>query len=578
MFSSSIGYLKYNITAKLLYRRLLALGASSLVPLGLGDDQHRSGYDAALDAWLPQLWTSLRSKFPLPVGVPLDSEPAPTDVSAQLHSKYRIALLPRPPEDAPVYDTPYEESVAAAAAIEALDAAASGLPAPSVSGPVASAPAAGKYYSAAAPFSSTLTLNSRVTADSHFQDVRLLEFSLEGSGIGFDPGDIIGIWPQQREDSVAAICLRCGLDPGACVSIESISTTTSTDQSSTNSISNGDSTSAISNLNGTTNSISDRGVVVRIGALIAGVLDISAAIPRRVFFQALAQHCPPGPHADRLAHFASPAGRDDCHEYTRREGRTVLEILSDFPTATLSLDWLLSYCPRLRPRKFSVASSLTFHPAKAQLLMAVVEWTTPGRRRRRGLCSTWLAGLAAGSKVALWVERGALHMPSDPSVPLILVGPGTGVAPFRAFLQDRLATVKGIKEQGNGEMAPAPCTLVFGCRNEHGDYYCWQEWEEMQREGVLDGPGKGLLTAFSRDSARKVYVQHRIKEHGAEIWGLLQQGAIVYVAGSADKMPSDVEAAFKAVVAEHSGLAPAEAERYVKRLEATGKYQVECWS
>jgi NADPH-ferrihemoprotein reductase len=101
----------------------------------------------------------------------------------------------------------------------------------------------------------------------------------------------------------------------------------------------------------------------------------------------------------------------------------------------------------------------------------------------------------------------------------------------------------------------------------------------MQAAGVLGGPpNNGLVTAFSRDTDKKIYVQHRIREHGKEIWGLLQRGAVVFVAGSADKMPGEVAAAFKAVVAEHGGMEWGEAEKYVKRMEATGRYQVECWS
>ena len=584
--------------AKLLYRRLSALGASSLVPLGLGDDQHRSGYDAALDSWLPQLWIGLRKKFFLPPELAI-KEPNPADVSAQLKPKYLVKILSEPPIDAPKYGSIYEEGIAASAAIESLDATAAGLSFSLVSASSNSstgtiATISGSSYTPAKPFFSTLSSNSRITAESHFQDVRLLELSLENSGIRFDPGDIIGIWPQQKEDSVAEFCSKCGLDPDAWVAIQSISSTSSSTSTTTSTkddinMSTIDSTAAKGTTNGNSenqNQIDNdnHSIALRIGAIIAGVLDINGAIPRRAFFQALAQHTPPGMHAERLTHFASPAGRDDLHEYCRREGRTVLEILTDFPQARLSLNWLLSYSPRLRPRQFSIASSLSLYPEKAHLLMAVVDWTTPGRRIRHGLCSTWLAGLDPGRKIAIWVERGALHMPTDPSVPLILVGPGTGVAPFRSFLQERLATLKSnntstlSSETLDSQPHLAPCILVFGCRNEHGDYYCRDEWEDMQRNGVLGGPGGGLLTAFSRDSASKVYVQHRIKQHGAEIWDLLQRGAVIYVAGSADKMPADVEKAFKVVVEEHGGMTSAEAERYLKRLEATKRYQVECWS
>jgi sulfite reductase alpha subunit-like flavoprotein len=176
----------------------------------------------------------------------------------------------------------------------------------------------------------------------------------------------------------------------------------------------------------------------------------------------------------------------------------------------------------------------------------------------------------------MWVERGALKFPpigqETEAPPVILIGPGTGVAPFRSYLQHRLYYKNIYKQQHH-------CVLLFGCRNEHGDYYCRHDWEEMQAAGVLAGPPEnGLLTAFSRDTDKKIYVQHRIKEYGKEIWELLQRGAAVFVAGSADKMPVEVAAAFTSLVSEHGGMEWGEAQKYVKRMEATGRYQVECWS
>ena len=155
-------------------------------------------------------------------------------------------------------------------------------------------------------------------------------------------------------------------------------------------------------------------------------------------------------------------------------GRTVLEVLQDFSSARLPLEWLVQACPRLQPRQFSIACSKAAHPHQAHITLAVVDYRTPFRRRKRGLCSTWLAGLqpgepnlqalhslvhylrllsalsctllesvkscgsvAPGAQVPVWVEKGVLHLPADPSKPLVMVGPGTGVAPFRAFLEER---------------------------------------------------------------------------------------------------------------------------------------------
>jgi len=125
---------------------------------------------------------------------------------------------------------------------------------------------------------------------------------------------------------------------------------------------------------------------------------------------------------------------------------------------------------------------------------------------------------------------------------------------------------------------PTPCTLFFGCRNEAGDFYFREEWVAMQAQGVLAPAPGGLVTAFSRDGPAKVYVQHRIRERRAEVWSALQAGACIYVAGSADKMPAAVAAAIEEVVAQQGGLARDQAAEYVRRLEVTGRYQVEAWS
>ncbi|PRW18319.1 NADPH-dependent diflavin oxidoreductase 1 isoform X1 [Chlorella sorokiniana] len=594
------GYPKYNVTAKKLFRRLEALGAHMLLPVGLGDDQHRSGYEAALDPWLAQLWPALRAAFPLPAGL---TEPAPTDTATELVSKYRVAWLSgqeaaaaqQAAEQASgVADgtrcawAAHAEALAAAAQFDRVEAAASGLPLPlqqqgaegqpsarAAGGPATTAGhgAGGTGYGPHHPYWARLTANKRITAPAHFQDVRLLDVDLGQSGISYEPGDVLAVVPQQPAAAVEALCRRCGWDPHAWVRVEAVlapaaaaaGEAASPAEAAQGSASSGAVASACS-------------CTVRLGALIAGALDVNGASPRRFFFQVLHQYVRGSElEEERLAYFSSPEGRDNLYEYNQREGRTVLEVLGDFKSARLPLEWLLQACPRLKPRYFSIASSLAAHPHTAQLAVAIVDWATPFKRRRRGVCTSWLAALdpeAQGEvRLPVWLERGALRLPPSPAAPLLMVGPGTGVAPFRSFLQQRQAALLA------GEVPrPAPCTLFFGCRNEAGDYYFREEWETMQAQDVLAPPPGGLVTAFSRDGPAKVYVQHRIRERAAEVWAALQAGAYVYVAGSADKMPAAVAAAIEEVVAQQGGMARDEAAAYVRHLELGGRYQVEAWS
>ena len=287
------------------------------------------------------------------------------------------------------------------------------------------------------------------------------------------------------------------------------------------------------------------------------------------------------------------------------------------------------------------------------------------------------SGVGEVPHVPVWVEPGALRMPADLQVPLIMVGPGTGVAPFRSFLWQRAAinqqqqmqtqelgeqqqwqqgagmyaqqhsqqqqwpghvlgseadhgSSNGFSQQqhhqqqqpggaGNLPGNPAACYLFFGCRGSQQDFYYAQEWQQLQQMGVLD-PEHGLVTAFSRErdvgdgqgdkgvgsvgviaefaaagaggrvevgnvngtsssSSKKVYVTHRIRECGEWLWPLLsQRGAVVYVSGSAEKMPADVLAALQDVVTEHGRVGSEAAAQYVRQLELRGRYLVEAWS
>jgi len=220
--------------------------------------------------------------------------------------------------------------------------------------------------------------------------------------------------------------------------------------------------------------------------------------------------------------------------------------------------------------------------------MAVVEYRTPWKRLRKGLCTTWLAGLgpaaaglgepkpslAPGAVVPVWVKGSELRLPEDAgrdaSVPIVLVGPGTGIAPMRSLLWERRSRAAGAGNSGGGG-----ALLFVGCRGE-GDFLYRDEWAELARAGVIGGGG--AVVAMSRAQGRKVYVQHKIRERGAEVWAAVEAGATVYVSGSANKMPSDVREAFVDVAARWGAMSAADAEDFVRKLELRARFLVECWS
>lgn len=171
----------------------------------------------------------------------------------------------------------------------------------------------------------------------------------------------------------------------------------------------------------------------------------------------------------------------------------------------------------------------------------------------------------------MWFQKGSLP-PPPPSLPLILVGPGTGCAPFRGFVEERAIQT--------ATDTTAPVMFFFGCRNKENDFLYKDFWlYHSQNGGVLsEVKGGGFYVAFSRDQKQKVYVQHKMQEHSQRLWNLLSEGAVVYVAGSSTKMPSDVLSAFEDIISKESGLPRESAVKWLRALEKASKYHVEAWT
>jgi sulfite reductase (NADPH) flavoprotein alpha-component len=215
----------------------------------------------------------------------------------------------------------------------------------------------------------------------------------------------------------------------------------------------------------------------------------------------------------------------------------------------------------LQPRVYSISSSPKVNAGRVSLTVDAVRYEV-NRRVRLGVASTFLAGrVAPGQKVRVYVQK-AEHfaLPADPSKPIIMVGPGTGVAPFRAFLQERLAT-----------RAPGPNWLYFGHQRSDYDFFYEDELKAMRETGHL-----GRLTlAWSRDGDEKIYVQHRMRDEGRDLWAWLERGAHIYVCGDALRMAKDVERALIDVVSEHGKRSPEDAARFVAELKKNDRYQVD---
>ncbi|CAL8321900.1 unnamed protein product [Lota lota] len=499
-------YPKFNFVAKKLHKRLQQLGASLLSSVGLADDQHDLGANAVIDPWLASFWDIVSALYP---------------------SMNSMTSLPEDQPLPPRYTFHFLDDVIEKSDEKSDDTGRAKIPKEQ------------RVQSESHPFLACMTSNQRVSHPSHFQEVRLIEFDISNSNIEFTAGDVVSMRPCNNPEDVEQFCQQLRLDPEAQFILKA-----------------NDSSAALPGLP----------EPCSLRHLVESYLDV-AAVPRRSFFEMLLCFSTNELEKEKLAEFSSAAGQDELHAYCSRPRRTALEVLSDFPhtTAELRVDYLLDLFPQIQPRSFSIASSTQAHPGKLQILVAVVAYKTKMHKPRKGLCSTWLASLDPTQgevRVPLWVKKGTLRFPPEKDTPVIMVGPGTGVAPFRSALQERIAQGK------------AANVLFFGCRSQFKDFYFSTEWRDRVEEGKLR-----LFTAFSRDQEDKIYVQHRVKEQSKLLWDLIaNRNAYFYIAGNAKEMPASVCDALKETFQLEGGLSLEESDQMLVAMERAGRFQSETWS
>ncbi|KAJ1956804.1 NAPDH-dependent diflavin reductase [Linderina pennispora] len=474
-------YRKFNFPAKRLFRRLLQLGGTPVVPRGDGDDQHYLGTDGALDPWLEGLWEELLLKYPMPQPIIPDS------------------VTPDPTFDISFVDCDVSELH--------------------------------KTESTPENFA-RLTHAERITAEEHFQDVRHFRFELSEPA-QWSPGDCLVVRPSNQAKDVEEF-------------LELVQWTEDADRP-IRVVSRSSMPAWLPQL-------------TTLRWLCTNYLGI-AMVPRRSFFELMAYFGGSADETEKLQEFASTQGQDDLHTYCMRPRRTIIEALGDFPKTRLPLSHVMDIVPSIAERSFSISSAAAVTPRAVDLTVAIVDYKTMMYKRRVGLCTQWLKHMHIGTRVPVRFARGTMGLPQDLETPVIMVGPGTGIAAFMAFIRHR---------QHQGATANY---LFFGCRSHDADYFYREELESLQSNGVLH-----LFCAFSRDQDHKVYVQHRIRENAATLWPLISEmGAVVYVSGNANQMPDDVRRAFVDVVKEQGQVDESEAELFIDTMVKTRQYQEECW-
>eukprot|EP00124_Ichthyophonus_hoferi_P000294 Ihof_evm20s10 gene=Ihof_evmTU20s10 len=511
-------YTRFNFAAKRLHKRLLQLGAQSVYRRGLGDDQHELGADGELNPWLTGLWLSLLQLYPLAPGMKI----IPADVQYLPYTLHSPLSPPRPLlYYSPLYlylpihylyylflnyATP--DSRYCVTVIQPVDK----IPVPETRGldPFLEGAQPG-MYTKEQPMSVRLKENRRMTPQGHWQDVRHIELETNDM-LTYGPGDVLNVRPSNLVDNVAYFIDYFQLDPDMVFEL------TSRDPGA---------------------QLPPVPSPCSVADLVRYYLDITRR-PSRYYFELLSFFATDEREIERLREFCLPENMDDLYDYCYRMRRTMLEVLADFPSCrgNVPLEYLLDLFPIIQARPYSIACSSKAHMGEVHISVAVVQYKTLMSTPRTGLCTAWLAGLQAGARLDVWVTPGTIKMPLDSSVPMIMIGPGTGVAPFRNFIQERVSQ----------DLAAG--MLVFGNRNQSKDYLYGPEWVSYSSRDLLS-----VVTAFSRDQAQKVYVQHRIKDNGKAMWLLLdQQGAYIYVCGKSKDMPNAVKEALQEVVVTEGGL------------------------
>ena len=288
-------------------------------------------------------------------------------------------------------------------------------------------------------------------------------------------------------------------------------------------------------------------------------------LPRRSTLHALAAFATDDAERARLLHLSSKEGAEDYHAFVEGEGRGLVELLSaHFTSLDIPLDHFLYLCPRLAPRAYTISSSAAVNRSLLSMTVSVVGQQYADGRSFTGVCTGYLAGLAPGSELQMYVKASTFRLPRRDATPVIMIGPGTGVAPMRAMCMEREAMRRGGRTLGEA-------VLYFGCKRRELDYLYREQMEGWLEDGIVDD----LRLAFSREGPQKVYVQHLLREDSRKVWNLIgKRGAHVYVCG-ATNMGADVLRVLKEIVQQQGKL---DGDAFMHKMQSDGRYVAELWS
>lgn len=408
------------------------------------------------------------------------------------------------------YDEPAAEWLEGV--LKGLNEAGGGSAAPA---PAAASQTGESSYSRTNPFRAEVLENLNLNGRGSNKETRHVELSLEGSGLTYEPGDSLGVYPENDPELVELLLKEMNWDPEEIVTL---------------------------NKQGDVRPLKEALIShYEITVLTKPLLEQAAQLTGN----------------DELRELLAPGNEENVKAYI--EGRDLLDLVRDYGPFSVSAQEFVSILRKMPARLYSIASSLSANPDEVHLTIGAVRYDAHGRERK-GVCSILCAErLQPGDTLPVYVHHNQnFKLPKDPETPIIMVGPGTGVAPFRSFMQER-------EETG----AEGKAWMFFGDQHFVTDFLYQTEWQNWLKDGVLTK----MDVAFSRDTEEKVYVQHRMLEHSAELFEWLQEGAAVYICGDEKHMAHDVHNTLLEIIEKEGNMSREEAEAYLADMQQQKRYQ-----